>query len=276
MAKFRFAGQADAGEMPFLDHLEELRWTILWSLVAVLVCSALGFLLVMKFDVLAFLIRPVQPLLNGGKLKYLGPADAFIITLKLGLTVGVLLAFPVVAYQFWSFLSPGLLPKEKKVIVPTLYLGLVLFIAGMALAYWGVLPVALRFLAGFQQDTLEQSLVVEPFLAFVVKLLLGFGIVFETPVVMLLLGSMGLITSTTLRRTRRYAIVGVFVVAAVLTPPDVFSQMMMGLPLMALYEISIWLVWLTERRSREEPEPAGVGDVEEEDSGAEAPSVPLS
>ncbi len=246
MTFWRRGGKSD--EMPFLEHLEELRWRIIWSLLALVAGALAGFFLVTHFDVLGLLIRPVRPFLQGGKLKYLGPADPFFVTLHLAVITGLLLAFPIVAYQIWSFVSPALLPAEKRAILPALYFGLLLFAGGMALAYFGVLPIALRFFSGFQQADLEQNITIDAYLALVLKLLLGFGLVFETPVVMLVLAALGIVTSSMLRRTRPFAIVIIFVVAALLTPPDVFSQMLMALPLLVLYELSIWIVKITERR----------------------------
>src|SRR5690606_27721553 len=129
------------GEMPFLDHLEELRWRILWSLLAIVVGSGIGIWLVMKYNVLALLIAPIEPYLETGKLMYLSPSDPFFLTLRLGLTAGLLLASPIVFYQIWAFVSPALLPQEKKAIVPALYLGLVLFAFGVVLAYLYALPM---------------------------------------------------------------------------------------------------------------------------------------
>ncbi len=262
-------GQPD--EMPFLDHLEDLRWRILKSLLALAVGAVIGFFLVMHFNVLGLLIHPVEPYLNGSKLKYLSPADPFLITLKLGITVGVLLAFPVIASQLWGFLSPALLPEEKRAVVPALYFGLVLFLCGAALAYFGVLPVGLRFLLSLQKQSLEQNLIVGSYLGVVLKLVLGFGIVFETPVVMLVLATMGLVRSDMLRKTRRYAIVGIFIISAVLTPPDVFTQLLMATPLLLLYELSIWLVkWAERRRDRRLAElGVDVGDEEDADAAEE-------
>src|SRR5687767_6326026 len=149
-----------AGEMPFLDHLEELRWRILWSLLAVLVGTLVGFAVVTRYNVLEILIHPVRPYLHGEKLNYLSPGDPFFITLGLAITVGLLLAFPVVVSQIWRFVSPALLPREKRAIVPALYMGLVLFAGGVALAYYLVLPMTLKFMMGFQSASLQQNLVV--------------------------------------------------------------------------------------------------------------------
>ncbi len=237
--------------MPFLDHLEDLRWRILKSLLALAVGAVFGFLFCLHFDVLGLLVHPIQPYLHGGKLKYLSPADPFFITMKLGITMGALLVSPVVAYQLWGFVAPALLPDEKKVVLPALYFGVVLFLGGGALAYFGVLPVGLKFLMSLQKESLQQNIIVGSYLGFVLKLILGFGIVFQTPLVMFVLASVGVLTSDMLRRTWRYAIVFIFVISAVLTPPDVFTQMLMATPLLILYVISIWLVkWAERRRHR--------------------------
>lgn len=238
-------------EMAILDHLEELRWRVLRSLLALAVGALVGFFVVNHFAVLPLLIRPIEPYLGGSRLKYLSPIDPFVVTLKLALGVGVLLALPIILYELWSFISPALRREEKRAIIPALYFGLLLFVAGMSLAYFGVLPIALGFLTSFQTESLEQNITIGPYLALVVKLMLGFGIVFETPVVMLILGSLGIVRSSMLRRGRPYAIVAIFVIGALLTPPDIFTQTLMAIPLFLLYEVSIWLVrWVERRRER--------------------------
>ncbi|HEX8696529.1 MAG TPA: twin-arginine translocase subunit TatC [Longimicrobium sp.] len=246
MAKF---AKTPTGEMPFLDHLEELRWRILWSLLAVTVCAVVGFFLVTRLDVLGILVAPIEPLLNGTRLKYLSPTEPFFITLKLAILVGLVLASPIVIYQVWAFLSPALLPSEKRVIVPALYMGLVLFAAGVAMAYTVVLPVTLRFTMGFQTESLEQSITIGPYLAVVTRLLLAFGIVFELPVVVLILSALGLVTPQFLASKRRHAIVVITVLASVLTPGDVITvTVMMMVPLVLLYELSIVLSRLVSKK----------------------------
>lgn len=235
-------------EMPFLDHLEELRWRILWSLVALVVTTAIGFFLVTKFDVLGLLVQPIQPYLGDSKLKYLNPIDPFFITLKLALLVGLVLAGPILVYQAWAFLSPALLPSEKRAIVPALYLGVLLFAAGVALAYFVVIPLALSFSMGFQTESLEQSIVVSEYLSVVTRLLLAFGLVFELPVVILVLAMLGIVTPEMLAAQRRWAVVIITIGACVLTPGDVNSSIFMMVPLFVLYEISIVLARLVRRR----------------------------
>ncbi|HEX6940335.1 MAG TPA: twin-arginine translocase subunit TatC [Longimicrobiales bacterium] len=239
----------NTAEMPFLDHLEELRTRILWSLAALLVGVGVGFWLVMRFDVLGLLIDPVRPYLPDGKLHVLAPTDAFMITLKLALLVGALLASPVVVQQLWAFVSPALLPHEKRAIVPTFALGLVLFAGGAAMAYFAALPVSLRFLLGFQTDSLQQMLTVGPYIGFVIRLLLGFGLVFELPVVVLLLTLIGIVDSKMLASKRRHAIVLMTIVASLLTPGDiVLMTLFLMAPLILLYELSITLARMVERR----------------------------
>jgi sec-independent protein translocase protein TatC len=238
-------------EMPFLDHLEELRWRILWSLLALTVGTVIGFVLVHYLGVMELLIRPIQPLLAEGEgLKYFSPVTPFFITLKLGIIVGFLLAFPVVVYHVWSFFSPALEDHEKKAIVPALYLGLVLFCAGVALAYFGVLPLSLVFLSGFQQDYLDQAIEVGLYLGFVTRLLIAFGVVFELPVVVMVLTALGIITPDFLRTKRRHAIVGITVLATLVTPGDPGSTLLMMAPMMVLYEVSILLSRVIYRKQR--------------------------
>ena len=243
-------GQRQA-EMPFLDHLEELRWRILWSLAALLGGVGIGFWLVMRFDVLGLLIRPIKPYLPGERLGYLSPADPFMLTLKLALIVGVILAFPVIVYHVWSFVSPALTKEEKRSIVPALYMGLVLFAVGVAGAYFLALPATLSFFMGFQVEALTPTIIAPAYLGFVTKLLLAFGVLFELPVVILILSSLGLVSAGWLRSKRRYAIALGAVAASLITPGDVvLLTAFMMIPLMLLYEMSIGLAALVERRRR--------------------------
>jgi len=236
-------------EMPFLDHLEELRWRLLWSLLAVVVGAGVGFLLVMKLNVLGILIDPIEPFLHGSRLKYLSPTDPFFITVKLAIVVGLLLASPVLIYQVWAFFGPALLPHEKRVIVPALYMGLVLFGLGVWSAYTVVLPMTLKFTMGFQTEALEQAITIGPYLDVVTRVLLAFGTVFELPVVILILSALGLVTPEFLASKRKHAILIITVVASLLTPGDVITlTLMMMVPLVFLYEFSIVLSRMVTRR----------------------------
>ncbi|HET7275434.1 MAG TPA: twin-arginine translocase subunit TatC [Longimicrobiaceae bacterium] len=247
-------------EMPFLDHLEELRWRLLWCILAIIIAAGIGFVVVTHFDVLGILTAPIIPYLNGEKLKYLSPTDPFFITLKLAILLGLILAAPIIVYQIWSFLSPALKPEEKRAIVPSLYLGLVLFAGGVAMAYFIVLPVTLRFTMGFQTESLEQAIVIGEYMSVVTRLLLAFGIVFEMPVVILVLAVLGLVTPQFLAEKRRYALGAITVLAAVITPGDVITiTILMMVPLMLLYELSIVLARLVTRGRRADAAEAAAG-----------------
>ena len=194
------------------------------------------------------------------RLIYLSPADPFFITLKLAVVVGVLLAFPIIVYQIWSFLSPALEKHEKRAIVPALYLGLVLFSAGVALAYFVALPLTMTFFQNFQAEFLEEQLEVGKTLAFITKLLIGFGVIFELPVVVMILSALGLVTPEFLKSKRRHAMVLITVLASFLTPGDVITlTIMLMVPLFFLYEFSIFLsrmIWKRKTGPREKEEVA--------------------
>lgn len=232
------------GEMPFLDHLEELRWRILWSLLAIAVGTGIGFALVVYFDVLELLVLPVREAWNDPDLRliYLSPADPFFVMLRLAIYCGLLLAFPIVVYQIWAFLSPALEKREKRAVIPALYLGLVLFVAGVALAYFAALPVTLAFFQNFLATSLEGQLEINNTLGFIVKMLIAFGVVFELPIVIMVLSALGLVTPAFLRAKRRHAIVLITVLASFITPGDAITlTVMMMLPLLLLYELGIFL-----------------------------------
>ena len=239
------------GEMPFLDHLEELRWRILWSLLAIIIFTIIGFFVVNEFGVLQLLIAPIEPFLDGSKLKYLNPTAPFFITLKLALSVGLLFAAPVVVYHIWAFLSPALHVSEKRAIVPALYFGLLLFMGGVAMAYFVALPMTLQFTMSFQTESLEQSIVIEQYMSLVIRMLLAFGLIFEMPVLILALTFLGLVTPEFLTEKRRHAYAIIVVVAALITPGDVITlTAMMMVPLIVLYEISIALSRVIVRKRR--------------------------
>ncbi len=232
--------------MPFLDHLEELRWRILWSLAALVVGMIVGFFLVERFDVLSLLKAPIEPYLAEGKLYVTRPTDAFFLTLKLAFILGVVIAAPVVLSQVWAFLAPALYDHEKRYIIPALIAGTGLFVAGVLMAYLWVLPAALKFLLRFQRADLEPILTANEYLGFSLQFMIAFGLVFQLPLFMVLLSAIGLVGPATYRKYRPYALVVGSVVAALVTPPDPASMLLMLFPLIALYEIGILvarLVW---------------------------------
>ncbi len=250
--------------MPFLDHLEELRWRILWSLVAIVLGSVVGLVLVLQFGVLEILLAPLEEVMGEGeKLNFFSPTEPFFLILKIGILLGIILVFPIIVYHVWAFLSPALERHEKKAIIPSLYLGLVLFAAGVLMSYLVALPVTLRFLLFFGEEYWDPILQAGPYLGFVTKLLLAFGILFELPVVVMIFSALGLVTPAFLRAKRRHAIVLITVLASFLSPGDVVTvTILMMAPLVLLYEFSILLSVLIYRRREEQhiggPPPEGV------------------
>jgi Tat protein translocase TatC len=220
--------------MPFLDHLEELRWRILKSLVAVLVATLAGWLIVEYVDVIGLLMRPIIPLLPDGKLKFTSPTEPFLITLKFAFVLGLLIASPVVIYQAWAFLAPALYDRERRLIVPALSAGVVLFLTGAAVAYQWVLPHVLRMLFSFQQQALAPIITADGYFAFAAQLMIAIGLAMELPLVVVILTALGLVTPQFLGRNRRYAVAVAAVGAALLAPPDAVSMLVGILVLLLL------------------------------------------
>jgi Tat protein translocase TatC len=240
-----------SGEMPFLDHLEELRSRILRSLAAVVLGCALGLWLVQRFQLVSLLKEPIAPYLTGGKLVVTSPTEPVMIVFKLGLLVGLVLASPVILWQTWAFLAPALYAREKRALVPSLFVGLVLFLTGMVLAYLFVVPQALRVLFSFQSEAIAPFITYDAYFGFVLQVTLALGISFELPLVIIILSWLGVVGPSDLNRFRRYAIVLAFIAGAVLSPgADVLSMVMMTVPLILLYEVGFAGSVLVHRRRR--------------------------
>ena len=239
------------GEMPFLDHLEELRWRIIWALGALVIGFAIAFTLVVKLNLIRVLQAPIAPYLPG-KLIYTSPADPFSITLSVALMGGVVFAAPVIIYHVWAFLSPALHRHEKRVVIPVIGGAVVLFAAGVALAWFWVLPMLLGFLMTFQSESLDAMISAPGYFGFVIGLALTFGAAFELPVLILALAALGLVTPKFLSRFRPYAFVLSFALGAFVTPGDLFlASLALTAPLYLLYELSILLTMLVFRKRRE-------------------------
>jgi sec-independent protein translocase protein TatC len=247
----------DESKMPLLEHLIELRRRLLWSI------GALG----IAFCVCLYFAEPifgvlVQPLLHAGqgKLIYTDIFEAFFVNLKVAFFAALMVAFPVIVTQMWRFVAPGLYKNEKAALLPFLLMTPVLFTAGAALAYYVAMPIALKYLltgftgnvGGVEREALPA---IGNYLSFVTKFLFGFGVAFLLPVLLMLLERAGIVTLEQLQKGRRYAIVGVVAIAAVLTPPDIISQLLLAVPLVMLYEMAIVIIWFTRKR-RKAQEPA--------------------
>lgn len=226
--------------MPFLDHLEELRWCLIRSFIGI-GAAAIGASLFAS-RILDFLMRPYRLLpeeMRLAPMQYLSPAGGFMMHIKVVVFAGLLIALPYVFYEIWKFIVPGLLGKEKKfaplVIIATTFC----FSSGAAFAFMIILPLGLRFLFRFQTEWMVANLRIEDYLSFVTRVILAFGVVFELPVLSFILTKIGVLTPQFMSSKRRYGIVMVFIIAAILTPPDPLTQIMMATPLLVLYEISI-------------------------------------
>ena len=245
----------DDTRAPLLEHLIELRRRLIWAFGAL----GLAFCFCYYFaeHIFAFL---VQPLLRAGqgKLIYTDVFEAFFAKLKVALFSAIMLSFPVVANQIWRFVAPGLYKKEKRALLPFLVLTPVLFLSGAAMAYYMAMPLALHFLLGFQGNVggIQQEALpaIGNYLSFVTKFLFGFGVAFLLPVLLMLLERAGIVTRKQLVKGRRYAVVAIFGVAALLAPPDVVSMLLLAVPLVLLYEFALIAIWFTERRRAREAE----------------------
>nr|WP_047166488.1 twin-arginine translocase subunit TatC [Sphingomonas sp. Y57] len=246
----------DDSRAPLLDHLLELRRRLLMAFAALAV--AFGICLYFARPIFAFL---VQPLLRAGqgKLIYTQIFEAFFVEIKVAFFAAMMLAFPVIANQIWQFVAPGLYKNEKRALLPFLFATPILFLAGASMAYYVAIPVALHFLLGFQGNLggVQQEALpaVGNYLSFVMQFLFGFGLSFLLPVLLMLLERAGIVTRKQLVGARRYAIVGAFAIAAVLTPPDVGSQLLLAVPLVILYELALIGIWFTEKRRKNEEKP---------------------
>ncbi len=231
------------GEMPFLEHLEELRKRLIRSTLVVIVCAAVSFYF--ADEIVKWFIAP----LGGIKLHVTEVTGSFSAYLKICLFTGVGAALPYIFYQFWAFVAPGLYPRERKMVFPFISVATILFLSGAAFCYYYVLPFALKFMIGFSGDLLSPIITVSSYISFAGMLLIAFGLSFEMPVIAYILGKLGIITSSFLARGRRIAVVAILLIAAVLTPtPDVVTQLLLAVPMYLLYEASIIIVRLTGRR----------------------------
>ncbi|MEX0912413.1 MAG: twin-arginine translocase subunit TatC [Gemmatimonadota bacterium] len=254
-----------SGEKTFLDRLDDVRGRLISSLVVITITTLIGFYAAawpvtlnipewtvgfrdrmlqfggwtVDLDFLALFVAPIEPFLNGERLKYLSPTDPFFITLKLALCIGVVLALPYLIVQAWRLVTPLMREDERRLAAPTIFAALVLFTAGTVFCYILVLPLMLRFTLGFQTESLEQYIVIGEYLSLIIRMLLAFGLAFELPVVILVGTLLGVVTPDMLVARRRHALAILVVISAIITPPDLSSQILLMIPVWFLYEISI-------------------------------------
>jgi sec-independent protein translocase protein TatC len=246
-------GDIDASKAPLLDHLIELRGRLLRCVLYFVVAFGVSFSQAGRiFD---FLVQPlVDASGDGARLIYTKLYEAFFTEIRVAAFAGICIAFPLIANELWRFVAPGLYKREQKALLPFLLATPVLFTCGAALAYYGVMPAAFRFFLSFQQlggaggINREALPAMGEYLDLVTSMILAFGVAFLLPVLLMLLERAGIINRKQLIAGRRYAVVAAFVVAAVLTPPDLWSQVALAVPIMLLYELSIIGIWFTEKR----------------------------
>ena len=248
-------------EMPFLDHLEELRHRLFWIAGAILVCIVASYVVLSqkRVDLIGFLAEPIKPYLRNGSLVYTHPGTSFKIILNASMASGLLLATPVIGYQLWGFFSPALHKHEKRVIVPTLFGMVFLFMCGVALCYFFVMPFTLKFFDSFESASLRPMIEATEYFDFALSMMLAFGLAFELPIAILLLSALGIVKPEFLSKYRRHAIILTVIASAFITPDASPTTLFaLAFPLYMLYELGVALSFFVtrKRRKREREEAA--------------------
>lgn len=255
--------EQDEGRMTFFEHLEELRTRLIRAILAIIVgftvCIAFGERL---FNLLASPITALLP--QGSTLIFTGLPDPFFMYLKVSFVAGIFLVLPFIVYELWRFVRPGLLEHERGMAVPFIVAAVLLFYMGASFAYFVVFPAAFKFFLGYQTEVLKPMIAIKEYVSLVMLLMLAFGVVFETPIVIVFLGLLGVVDSGMLKRGRRYFIVLAFIIAAILTPtPDVINQTLMAVPMLIFYEVGIVILAFFERKRKRQEQAEEAGDTSE-------------
>jgi sec-independent protein translocase protein TatC len=241
------------GGMTFLEHLDELRKRLTRAVVGLLVGIMVAFAFIERvFD---YVMRPLKDVIPGGRLVFTEPTEAFFLYIKVAAIVGLMISSPYLMWQVWQFVVPGLYAKEKRLAIPFVIGTSSLFVAGAAFAHFVVFPIAWAFFAGFSTDYMEFLPRIAPVFSLYAKMLLAFGIAFQMPMIILVLAKLGVVTSGFLIRKFKYATLLIFILAALLTPPDPVSQTLMAAPMILLYFVSIGVAWMVGPKDGPEPTP---------------------
>jgi len=242
-------------KMPLTAHLEELRKRLIVCLITIAVGFGVSYFF--KEKLFFFLAKPLEDHLpEGSSMQYIGIPEAFLTYLKICLFSGLFLAIPVIMHQIWKFTAPALYEKEKRYLIPFVFFSTVFFLGGASFCYYIVFPFVFQFFMGFSEASLKAMPAIRQYLSFITRLLIAFGLVFEMPIFFFFLGRVGLVNYKSLARQRRIAFVLVFLAGALLTPPDVVSQLLLAGPLLILFEISIQIVRITGKKPEGAPDDA--------------------
>lgn len=232
--------------MPFLDHLEELRWRLIKSIASVLIGAVISFYFIDQ--IIEFLVQPTEALKNSMDLQVLKVQGMFMIKWSIALFGGIIISIPVLTFQIWKFVAPGLYIDEKKYIIPLIIFTFLSFLCGLIFAYMIVIPFSLSFFTSIGFEGIQNNFSINYYFSFITWLMIGSGLIFELPVIVFILSVIGLLTPAFMRHYRRYAIVIILVLSAFITPPDPVSLVLMSIPLLVLYEVSIGVSWLVNRK----------------------------
>ncbi|MDF1612412.1 twin-arginine translocase subunit TatC [Stygiobacter electus] len=234
-------------EMTFLDHLEELRWRVIYSLIGIVIGTIIAWIFI-DFFIEQILLLPAKE--SGLKLQNLKPFGQLFLYFQVAIIIGLILSFPNVVYQIWKFIAPALRQKEKKYIKWIVIFTTFCFLVGVVFAYFVMLPLTLKFAAQFGSPTIENNFSIDEYFSIILSIILGAGLVFELPMLSFFLSSIGILTPKFMRKYRRHSIVAIMILAAVLTPgTDPVSQLLLAIPLVILYEISILVSKIFQRKS---------------------------
>ena len=234
-------------KIPFTEHLVELRNRLVIVASTVAVLSAIGF--IARGHLIRFLESPLPETFN--KMVFISPTEGFFVAMKVSIFSGIVFSFPVILYHVWAFVAPGLKEKERKYTIPLVFLGTVFFLFGVFFAYYAILPIGLKFLLFFGAEYWTPNITIANYLSFCLKLMLAFGAVFEMPLLIAFACKVELIKTSQLIYYRKYAFLSFFVLGAMLTPPDVITQVFMAMPLIILYEVGIYAGKVFEKKKED-------------------------
>jgi sec-independent protein translocase protein TatC len=236
----------DEREMPFLDHLEELRWRLLKSIISVFIMMVICF--GFSNQILSLLMYPGESINPPVPLQVLKVQTVFIIKLEIALIAGIIFSLPVIFYQFWQFLAPGLLAKERRLLPVVVFASVFCFLLGGAFAYFIIIPYALKFFLALAPENITNNIALDFYIGFLLRIIIVFGVVFELPMLSFILTKFGLLTPAFMRKYRKYSVVSAFILGAILTPPDPTTQILLAVPIVLLYEVSIFISYFFSRK----------------------------